>query len=276
MNLCAPKPLIFSNMLDERSKTLRRLVIDMVEVGRRGHIGSAMSLIEIIRVLYDSFLQFRSEEPNWPERDRFILSKGHGCLALYAVLADKGFFDQSELRLFCKPESILGGHPERDKIPGVEASTGSLGHGISFAVGKALLFKNINSNRKTFVIISDGELNEGSTWESILFASHHKLKNLTIILDYNKFQSLDRVEKTIKLEPLINKIKSFNMNVINVNGHNHEELKKKLRKRSKSKPSFIIANTIKGKGVSFMENNIKWHYKPPDQNQLKAALKEIN
>ena len=151
-----------------------------------------------------------------------------------------------------------------------------MGHGISFAVGKALLFKNINSNRKIFVIISDGELNEGSTWESILFAAHHNLKNLTIILDYNKIQSLDRVEKTIQLEPLIKKMKSFNLNVINVNGHNHKSLKAKLKKKSKLKPKFVIANTIKGKGVSFMENTIEWHYKSPSKNQLNKALKEIN
>ena len=255
------------------AKEVRKNILFLTHKSKSSHIASSFSIVDILSVLYCHILNIKS--PKDKNRDIFVLSKGHASLALYCVLAEINFFSKKALKTYGKNYTNFMSHVSHH-VRGVEFSTGSLGHGISFAVGKALLFKNINSNRKTFVIISDGELNEGSTWESILFASHHKLKNLTIILDYNKFQSLDRVKKTINLEPLINKIKSFNMNVINVNGHNHEELKKKLRKRSKSKPSFIIANTIKGKGVSFMENNIKWHYKPPDQNQLKAALKEIN
>ena len=263
MNLCAPKPLIFSNMLDERSKTLRRLVIDMVEVGRRGHIGPAMSLIEIIRVLYDSFIQFKSEEPNWPERDRFILSKGHGCLALYAVLADKGFFDQSELRLFCKPESILGGHPEKDKIPGVEASTGSLGHGLPIGVGLALAAKIRNQTHRVVVVTGDGEINEGSIWEAALSAAKHKLNNLIVFVDYNKLQSYGPVSEVLEMAPLLEKWQSFGFAVSEVDGHNIKSLEKLMDKLplSKNRPTAIICHTIKGRGIPNAENNPEWHHK---------------
>ncbi len=263
MNLCAPKPLIFSNMLDERSKTLRRLVIDMVEVGRRGHIGPAMSLIEIIRVLYDSFLQFRSEEPNWPERDRFILSKGHGCLALYAVLADKGFFDQSELRLFCKPESILGGHPERDKIPGVEASTGALGHGLSIGVGLALAAKIRNQTHRVVVVVGDGEINEGSIWEAALSAAKHKLNNLIVFVDHNKLQSYGPVSEVLDMAPLSKKWSSFGFTVTEVDGHDLQALEDLMNKLtlSRNKPTAVICHTIKGRGISLAENNPLWHHK---------------
>ena len=263
MNLCAPKPLIFSNMLDERSKTLRRLVIDMVEVGRRGHIGSAMSLIEIIRVLYDSFIQFKSEEPNWPERDRFILSKGHGCLALYAVLADKGFFDQSELRLFCKPESILGGHPERDKIPGVEASTGALGHGLPIGVGLALAAKIRNQTHRVVVVVGDGEINEGSIWEAALSAAKHKLNNLIVFVDHNKLQSYGPVSEVLDMAPLSKKWSSFGFTVTEVDGHDLQALEDLMNKLtlSRNKPTAVICHTIKGKGIPNAENNPEWHHK---------------
>ena len=176
-------------MLDQRSKDLRKLVIKMISVGRRGHIGPALSLIEILRVLYDSILKYNSNEPKWSNRDRFILSKGHGCLALYAILADKEFFKMEELDNFCEPKSILGGHPERDKIPGVEASTGALGHGMPIAVGIALAAKIKNKDYKTYVVTGDGEINEGSVWEAAMSASKHKLNNLCVLIDHNKLQS---------------------------------------------------------------------------------------
>ena len=250
-------------MLDERSKTLRRLVIDMVEVGRRGHIGPAMSLIEIIRGLYDSFLQFRPEEPNWNERDRFILSKGHGCLALYAILADKGFFDQSELRLFCKPESILGGHPERDKIPGVEASTGALGHGLSIGVGLALAARIRNQTHRVVVVTGDGEINEGSVWEAALSAAKHKLVNLFVFVDHNKQQSYGTVSEVLELAPLLEKWHSFGFAVSEVDGHNLKSLEKLMDKLPLSKkcPTAIICHTIKGRGIPDAENNPEWHHK---------------
>ena len=182
-----------STKLDERSKYLRRLVVKGLEGGNRGHVGSSMSLIEILRTLYDDILRVRPEEPTWHDRDRCILSKGHGCLALYALLADKGFFELEHLDKFCHVDGILGGHPEYGKVPGVEASTGALGHGLSIGVGMALSARMQNSDRKVFAIMGDGEINEGSVWEAALCAGKHQLTNLTAIVDYNKIQSLSLI-----------------------------------------------------------------------------------
>ena len=250
-------------MLDKRSKFLRQLVVEMVEVGRRGHIGSAMSLIEILRVLYDYFLRYRPNYPHWPDRDRFILSKGHGCLALYAILADKGFFGRSELRKFCKSDSFLGGHPERGKVPGVEASTGSLGHGLPIGVGMALAAKMRKQNQRIVVVTGDGEINEGSVWESAMSASKHKLNNLSVLVDYNKFQSYGPVEEVLKLEPLADKWQSFGFKVREVDGHDFQALKDLMDKLpfGSDSPNTIICHTIKGKGFPFAENNPEWHHK---------------
>ena len=250
-------------MLDEHSKFLRQLVLEMVKVGRRGHIGSAMSLIEIIRVIYDSFLQFRPEEPNWPERDRFILSKGHGCLALYAVLAEKGFFDKSELRKFCMPKSILGGHPERDKVPGVEASTGALGHGLPIGVGMALAAKIRKRSHRVLVVTGDGEINEGSVWEAALSAAKHNLSNLIVFVDHNKQQSYGPVSEVLEMAPLLEKWSSFGFTVSQVDGHNIHSLEKLMDELplSKNSPTAIICHTIKGRGIPIAENNPAWHHK---------------
>src|SRR5260221_10612226 len=172
--------------LDERSRHLRRLAVRALDKGERGHIGSTMSLIEILRVLYDDVLRVRPSEPAWPRRDRLILSKGHGCIALYVMLAEKGFFPLETLDTFCHRDSILGGHPEFGKVPGVEASTGALGHGLGFGVGMALAARMQRKNHRVFVAMGDGETNEGSVWESALIAGKHKLSNLTAIVDYNK------------------------------------------------------------------------------------------
>ena len=233
-------------MLDEHSKLLRQLVIEMVEVGKRGHIGSAMSLIEIIRVIYDSFLQFQPGEPNWPKRDRFILSKGHGCLALYAVLANKGFFNKSELSCFCMPESILGGHPERNKIPGVEASTGALGHGLPIGVGMALAAKIREQSHRVVVVTGDGEINEGSVWEAALSAAKHNLSNLIVFVAHNKQQSYGPVSEVLELAPLLEKWSSFGFTVSEVDGHNITSLERIMKKLplSKNCPTAIICNTI--------------------------------
>lgn len=248
--------------LDDRSYFLRRQVIRCIKATRRGHIGSAMSLIEILRVLYDDILKFKSKNPNWDKRDYFILSKGHGCLALYSILADKGFFHESHLDTTCTPNSILGGHPESYKIPGVEASTGSLGHGLPIAVGIAIANKVKKKKNRIYVLIGDGELNEGSNWEAMMSATKHNLDNLTIIMDYNKIQSYGKTKDVLNLEPVKDKIKSFNLNVAEVNGHNLKNLKKqfKLFKKSK-KTNFLICHTTKGKGISFAENNPFWHHK---------------
>jgi transketolase len=231
---------------------------------RRGHMGSAMSLIEILRVVYDDIANINYKNFKNKNRDRVILSKGHGCLALYAILADKNFFKKSHLDNASKYNSILGGHPEHDKVDGVEASTGSLGHGLPIGVGIALAGKLQRKKYKTFVIVGDGEINEGSVWEAALSASKHKLNNLKVIVDYNKIQSYGPTKEVLNLEPLREKWKSFGFEVSEINGHSVKELKKNLMKfklNKASKPSVTICHTIKGKGFPFAENNPFWHHK---------------
>ena len=265
--------------IDKRSKYLRRLIIQMVEVGNRGHIGSAMSLVEILRVLYDDFLDFNASNPNWVDRDRLILSKGHGCLALFSILADKNFFNKEELDTFCRPNSILGGHPEYGKVPGVEASTGALGHGLPIGVGMAIAAKIQNKNHKIIILTGDGELNEGSNWEASMMATKHRLNNLCLMIDYNKIQSYGKTSEVLELEPLNDKLKSFGYHVLEVNGHNIDEIKSSLNVfvNCIEKPTAIICHTIKGKGISFAEHNPNWHHKSnlkqSDYDQIYSSLK---
>src|SRR5579862_1831579 len=249
--------------LDERSQYLRRLIVDALFGGQRGHIGSSMSPLEILRVLYDDILQHRPKEPNWPERDRCILSKGHGCLALYALLAGHGFFPQEELWRFCKPDGMLGGHPEFGKVPGIEASTGSLGHGLSIGIGMAISARVEKARHRVFVVISDGESDEGSVWEAALCANKHRLDNLIVLVDYNKQQSYGTTYEVLDLDPLADKWRAFGFAVKEVDGHNVSELRVALRQTpfESGRPSIIICHTIKGKGVSFVENNLNWHHK---------------
>lgn len=249
--------------LDSRSKELRRAVIQMVEVDRRGHIGPALSLIEILRVLYDSFLRYNPADPKWPERDRFILSKGHGCLALYSILADKGFFPKEELNSFCKPTSILGGHPERGKTSGVEASTGALGHGMPMGVGMALAARIRKQDYRVVVVMGDGEINEGSVWEAAMSASKHKLSNLTVMIDNNKLQSYGPTEEVLDMSPLPDKWRSFGFAVEEVDGHDIEQLQQLLNRLplQQDKPTAIICHTVKGRGFSFAEGQPAWHHK---------------
>jgi transketolase len=249
--------------LDARSKELRRIIVQTLGAGKRGHVGAAFSVIEILRVLYDDVLKLDPRNPLWPDRDRFILSKGHGCLALYALLADKGFFPKAELSKFCASDGILGGHPEYGKVPGVEASTGSLGHGFPFGVGFALSAKLDGKNHRVFVVLGDGECSEGTIWEAALSASKHKLDNLTILVDYNKQQTYGTIEEVQGLEPFANKWASFGFSVREVNGHDTGELLSMLRIApfEPGRPNAIICHTVKGKGVSFTEKNLAWHHK---------------
>ena len=250
-------------VLDEKSKDLRLLVLDALEGGGRGHLGPALSLIEIVRVLYDSVLNHDSNNPLSPYRDRFILSKGHGCLGLYAVLADHGYVSKSELKGYCSFNSKLGGHPERLTLPGVEFSTGSLGHGLSVGIGMATASRLKGENWRTYVLIGDGELNEGSIWEGAMHASQHKLGKLTVIIDFNQMQASGPISSILNLDSLEAKWEAFGFNVVKVNGHDVAQLEKELNNHSDAygKPNAIIAYTVKGKGIPSAENSMIWHHK---------------
>ena len=253
---------------------LRTNILKLSNLARSSHIGSCLSIVEILTVLFNNILKNYSVKKN-SLGDRFFLSKGHGCLALYCILHEKKFISKKILFSYGQNNSLLMSHVSHD-VPSVIFSTGSLGHGLPVAVGSALSAKIKKSNRKTYVLLSDGELNEGTTWEALMFASHHKLNNLCLIVDYNKMQSLTTVSNTLKLEPLKKKIESFGCKAISVNGHNYFQLKKAFKFNERKKPKVIIANTVKGKGISFMENNIAWHYKFPNKRELMQALKEID
>src|SRR6267142_4578903 len=223
-------PPVNTTPLDRRSRELRRQIVRMIEAGGRGHVGSAFSLVEMLRVLYDEVLRYEPANPRWPERDRFILSKGHGCLALYVLLAEKGFFPEAELWKFCKTDGILGGHPEYGKVPGVEASTGSLGHGLPIGVGFALNARCERAGYRTFVLVSDGESNEGSLWEAALCAGKHKLTNLIVLVDYNKQQSYSTTYEVLDLEPFADKWRAFGFAVEEVDGHDVNQLRASLKR----------------------------------------------
>lgn len=242
---------------------IRRKIVEIMVVAGRGHVGSAFSLVEILNVLFETSLKFKAKDPNWPDRDRLILSKGHGCLALYPILADKGYFAQDELMKFCKPGGLLGGHPDHRKVPGIETSTGSLGHGLSVGIGMAIAAKIDEKSYRTFVIMGDGECNEGSVWEGALSAAKHRLENLVAIIDYNKMQSYAMASEVLSLEPFAEKWKSFGFGVREVNMDKPEDLEDLLKKLplETGKPNAIICHTIKGKGVPFVENNPNWHHK---------------
>ena len=259
------------------AKNIRINSLRMANSGGGSHIGSSLSIADILAVLYSNILNVNPKKPELANRDRFILSKGHSGAAVYAVLAEMGFFPKDKLKTHYKNGSDLSGHVSHKGIPGVELSTGSLGHGINVGIGMAKAAQLDNYNYKVFVLLSDGECDEGTIWEGAMFAAHHKLDNLIVIIDYNKIQSLDTVANTLELEPFADKWKSFGWSVIEVDGHNHNELKEKFSNIPKQKgfPTVFIANTIKGKGVSFMENSVLWHYRCPKDEEFQSALKEL-
>lgn len=248
----------------------------MVYLAKASHIASALSISDIVAVLYGKIMRLDQAIINAPSRDRFILSKGHACVAVYAALAEMGFIPRKQLETYGQDYSALMAHINH-KVPGVEFSTGSLGHGLSFGVGKALAAKWKKQAWRIFVLMSDGELDEGSNWEALMFAAHHDLDNLVAIIDYNKLQSLTTVDKTVRLEPLIDKFIAFGWAVKEVDGHDHNALNNALGSVPwvVAKPSMLIAHTIKGKGVSFMENKVEWHYRSPNTEQLRQALIEL-
>ena len=257
-------------------QAIRVSTLNMVHKASASHVGSCLSIADILAVLYGQILNIDPDNPKLPERDRLILSKGHSAAILYATLAECGFFPKEWLDTYCQDGSPLTGHVSHH-VPGIEVSTGSLGHGLPIGCGMALAGKRDNQPYRVFVIVSDGELDEGSNWEPILFAPQHQLDNLVVIVDYNKIQSFGTVKAILDLEPLADKWKAFRWAVREIDGHNHQQIEDTLKSVpfETGKPSVIIAHTTKGKGVSFMENQLAWHYKSPNAEQLAQALAEI-
>lgn len=260
--------------LTSTAKNIRRSILEMNHRANASHSGSALSIVELLTVLYFKYLKIDTKDPLNDSRDRFILSKGHASSALYATLVEKGFFPKRYIDKFYIDNGILPGHIDKDAAPGLECAAGSLGHGLSIGVGMAIAAKYKKSKSRVVVMISDGELNEGSIWEPLLLAPHLKLLNLTVIIDYNKIQSFGITNEVINLEPLNKKLASFNWSVIDVNGHNMKEIESALKLKT-DKPKIIIAHTVKGKGVSFMENKLEWHYRSPNDALLEQALSEL-
>ena len=256
---------------------IRRHGLEMTHLSRGSHIGSVFSVAEIMAVLYTRVLNVRPEDPRWPDRDRLILSKGHAGAAVYAALAERGFFPVEELRLHYANGSRLSGHVSHKRVPGVEFSTGSLGHGLSVGVGLALGAKKDGAPWRTFVVLGDGECDEGAVWEAALQAHQFGLDRLTAVVDWNRMQSLDFCENTLALEPFADKWRAFGWNAIEADGNDTEALTAAFdeAERHAGNPSVILAKTTKGKGVSFMENNILWHYRTPQGDEYEAALREL-
>jgi transketolase len=256
---------------------IRKNVIRMTHQGNSSHVASALSIADILAMLYGKVMRYDCQNPHWDERDRFILSKGHAGSAVYAALAECGFFPHEKLNQHCQDGSNLSGHVSHKGIPGVEVSTGSLGHGLSIGAGMAYAAKRKNTNYKVYVLLSDGECDEGSNWETILFAAHHRLHNLIAIVDYNKLQSIKPTAETLNLEPFVAKWESFGWSIAEVDGHDHQQLQNALQQPSVGgeKPRCILAHTTKGKGISFMENQVAWHYRSPQGNDYVVAMQEL-
>ena len=262
---------------EELAKRIRRHAVRMTNLGGSSHVGSVLSMADIVAVLYGGIMRIDPRNPNQPNRDRFILSKGHAGAGIYAALAESGFFPIEWLEKHCADGSVLSGHVSHKGVPGVELSTGSLGHGLSVGAGMAYGAKLDDASRRVFVLLSDGECDEGSTWEAVMFSSHHRLDNLVAIVDYNKIQSLGPVAETLALEPFADKWRAFGWSVIEVDGHDHNELYTHLSGLPKTvgKPTCVLAHTVKGKGVSFMERSVLWHYRTPRGSEYDEALNEL-
>jgi len=263
--------------IEKKANVIRKNVIEMIFNAKGGHIGGALSMTDIIASLYFHVLKIDPKNPEWEDRDRFVLSKGHASAAWYAALAERGYFPKEELLTFDHINSRLQGHPDMLKTPGVDMSSGSLGQGISAALGMALAARYLKKTYRTFVILGDGETQEGQVWEASMVAANYKTDNLIVILDYNKLQLYGQTNKIMNIEPVIEKWQVFGWNTIEINGHRINEIVQALECAVKvvGKPTIIIAHTIKGKGVSFMENEVKWHSLAPTKEQTKQALKEL-
>ena len=262
--------------LRDRARILRAHAVRMVHRSKGSHLGSCLSMADLVACLYWNTLNINPQLPTWPERDRFILSKGHSAALIYAALAERGFFSVTELDSYCQSGSRLTGHAT-SVVPGVELSSGSLGHGLPVGCGIALAAKRGKLPFRTFVLLSDGELDEGSNWEAILFAPQHQLDNLVAIVDYNKIQSFGSVKDVLDLDPLADKFRAFRWAVKEVDGHDLQELTEVFSSLplESGRPTAIIAHTVKGKGISFMEDKLAWHYKSPTDEQVELAIKEL-
>ncbi len=273
VNLSAPS----ATLLQRRSDELRIAILDMTYRAKGGHLGGSFSVIDVLTALYLRVMRHRPTHPEWPERDRIVFSKGHSCLALYNVLAECGYFPRHHLERYCVDDGLFAGHPERHLVPGVEATTGSLGHGLPIAVGMALASRIDRADYRVFAVLGDGELNEGSVWEGFMAGSQHRLDNLTVIIDSNKLESLGRVEDILSIEPLGARLSAFGWSVREVDGHDMPRIVEAMEAVpfEIGKPSAIIAHTVKGKGVSFMENVTMWHYRAPTEQEWIEARNEL-
>jgi transketolase len=273
------KPDLDYSQLNKTADQLRLRILKMAAEGGGGHLGGSFSILEILVSLYlGNILRYKPSEPDWPLRDFLIFSKGHSCMALYAVLSEAGYYESKELENYCKQDSKFAGHPEHDLLEGVEITSGSLGHGPPIANGLAMGAKLNGTAQKVFCIVGDGECNEGSVWEAFMAASQFKLDNLTLIIDSNKLESLDLVSNILSIEPLAERLNSFGFSVKEVNGHDISEVMMALKDLpfELSKPSVIIAHTIKGKGVDFMEGVPKWHHRKLTEQEFIDASSQIN
>jgi transketolase len=261
----------------ERARRIRRACLRMVHQARMGHPGGDLSCVDILAVLYFHALRIDPASPQDPSRDRFVLSKGHASAALYATLAERGFISADALDTFMQPQSLLNGHPDRNKVPGVEANTGPLGHGLPIAVGMATAAKLDGAAWRTFVLTGDGELQEGSNWEAIMAAAQFGLDNLTAIVDRNRLQQGETTEHTVALEPLAERWRAFGWSVVDVDGHDVNALMAALGRLpiAQGRPTCLIARTNKGRGVSFIEDRVEWHHRVPTDEELAAALQEL-
>jgi transketolase len=265
-------------LLKKRSAEIKKHVIDSTYSAASGHPGGSLSISDILAILYFYKMNIRPEEPKWEDRDRLVLSKGHAAPALYGVLAERGYFSKNELKRLRRLGSILQGHPDMKKIPGVDISTGSLGMGLSAANGMALAAKYRNRKYKVYCIIGDGEIQEGQIWEAAMTSTYYKLDNLTVFLDYNGLQIDGKITEVMSPEPVDEKFKAFGWNVLYTDGHDIVSIINALEKSENEncKPSIIICKTIKGAGVSFMENKVEWHGMAPDEKQRNTAINELN
>jgi transketolase len=261
--------------LPAMARDVRRSVVTMIDRAQLGHIGGDLSVTDILVTLFGAVLDVDPEQPDRPDRDRFVLSKGHCAGALYATLSRCGFFPRAELKTFMAPLSPLNGHPDRKKVPGVETNTGPLGHGFPVAVGCALAARLQGLDYRTVVVLGDGEMQEGSNWEAAMTAAHHDLRSLTAVVDRNRLQQGARTEETKRLEPFADKWESFGFEVREIDGHDFEALQEAFAPSTAGRPVAVIANTVKGKGVSFIEDRAEWHHKVPSAEQVELAIAEL-